>query len=150
MIPKQTKMNKTERAGTLSSVGRVLRRLRRAGLRRRVRSQSAVAVAAILDELVGAVMQDSVFTTIESKRSRLRSRYVSHAIALDATLKRFYNGVIPNGGVEPNIHSVLLPKSVRSKKTSTTPPTTTTTGEGPQSIKRKMKKTKVIVPDVSL
>ena len=111
--PSLTKLNKTDRAGTLFSVGRILRRLRNEGLKPRVRSQAAVAVAAFLDDLFGAVMQDSVFTTLENKRTRIRPRYVARAIALDSTLKVLMKGAIPGAGVQPNIHSVLLPQSRR-------------------------------------
>lgn len=135
-LPSTKKQTKTQRAETICSVDKVLRRLRNAGICPRVRDPAGIAATAFLDEFVGAVMQDTVFTTLENKKTRLRPRYVAHAIALDASLKHLYNGAIPEGGVEPNIHSVLLPKRRG--------------GTGVESVKRqKTKKSKEVTEPAS-
>lgn len=45
--------------------------------------------------------------------------HIMLAIRNDEELKKVFGGIIPNGGVVPNIHAVLLPKKSKSKKQKT-------------------------------
>lgn len=67
----------------------------------------------VLQELAGNAARDN-------KKSRIVPRHVQLAIRNDEELSKLLADVtIANGGVLPNIHSVLLPNKSKSKAEST-------------------------------
>lgn len=113
---KCVKNSRTVRARTVFPVGRIRRRLRDEAIAPRVRDNAAVAMTAVVDEVIGALMQDSIEATLANRRSRIKPRYISAAMHTDTTFSRLLRGTVPSAGVLPNIHSVLLPKFARGGK----------------------------------
>ena len=112
---KRAKRTKTDRAGTLFPVGRIQRILRNAAITPRVRSESAVALAGITDDIFFHYMSDMLECARVNKRRRLTASDAFFACELDGTFKAVYGkSSFPRSRRIPHIHQALLGRSATS------------------------------------
>ena len=77
----------------------------------RVGSGAPVYLAAVLEYLTAEILELAGNAARDNKKTRIVPRHINLAIRNDEELNKLLGGVtIANGGVLPNIHTVLLPK----------------------------------------
>ena len=110
---------KSAKAGLQFPVGRVGRLLKKGGFAKRVGAGAPVYLAAVLEYLVAESLELAGNAARDHKKSRIIPRHIQLAIRNDEELSKYLGSVtIAAGGVLPNIHNVLLPKSGKGKKAS--------------------------------
>ena len=103
--------SKSSRAGLQFPVGRIIRYLRKGRYSKRLGPTAAVYQAAVLEYLTAEILELAGNAARDNKKTRITPRHLCLAIRNDEELnKMFENVTIPQGGVLPNIHSVLVPK----------------------------------------
>ena len=111
--------SRSARAGLLFPVGRIHRHLRKGNYAKRVGSGAPVFLAAVMEYLIAEILELAGNAARDNKKKRIIPRHLQLAIRNDEELNKLLDGVtIAQGGVLPNIHSVLLPKK-SSRKSST-------------------------------
>ena len=74
-----------------------------------------VYLTAVIEYMAAEVLELAGNAARDNKKSRIIPRHITLAVRNDEELNKFLGGVtVAQGGVLPNIHSVLLPK--KSKK----------------------------------
>ena len=107
--------SRSAKAGLQFPVGRVGRYLKKGRYAARIGGGAPVYLAAIMEYLTAEVLELAGNAARDNKKSRIIPRHVQLAVRNDEELNKLFGNVtIANGGVLPNIHTVLLPKS--SKK----------------------------------
>ena len=107
---------RSNRAGLQFPVGRVHRFLRKGNYGQRVGAGAPVYMAAVLEYLTAEILELAGNAARDNKKSRIIPRHLQLAVRNDEELNRLMSGVtIAQGGVLPNIQSVLLPKKSQSK-----------------------------------
>lgn len=108
---KAKSVSRSKRAGLEFPVGRLERYLRKGNYAERIGTGASVYFAAVLEYLVAELLELAGDAARDNKRSRIIPRHLQLAIRNDSELNQLLNQVtIAQGGVLPNIHSVLLPK----------------------------------------
>ena len=114
--------SRSSKAGLQFPVGRVGRYLKKGRYAARVGGGAPVYLAAIMEYLTAEVLELAGNAARDNKKSRIVPRHVQLAVRNDEELNKLFGNVtIANGGVLPNIHTVLLPKSSGSSKSSKGP-----------------------------
>jgi histone H2A len=99
------------RAGLQFPVGRVHRHLREGRFAERIGAGAPVYLAAVLEYLAAEILELAGNASRDNKKQRIVPRHIQLAVRNDEELNKLLHDVtIANGGVLPNIHSVLLPK----------------------------------------
>ena len=115
---KNTQVKATSRsvkAGLQFPVGRIHRKLKKGNYAQRVGAGAPVYLAAVLEYLTAEILELAGNAARDNKKTRIIPRHLQLAIRNDEELNKLLGGVtIAQGGVLPNIHTVLLPK--KSKK----------------------------------
>jgi len=109
-----TKKNITRsaKAGLQFPVGRLARHLRKGRYSKRVGAGASVYMAATLEYVVAEILELAGNAAKEAKKTRIIPRHIQMAVRNDEELNRFLgSATIASGGVMPNIHSVLMPKT---------------------------------------
>ena len=107
---------RSTRAGLQFPVGRVHRFLRKGNYGQRVGAGAPVYMAAVLEYLTAEILELAGNAARDNKKSRIIPRHLQLAVRNDEELNRLMSGVtISQGGVLPNIQSVLLPKKSQTK-----------------------------------
>eukprot|EP00798_Chlamydomonas_sp_ICE-L_P029251 gene29251-biopygen8556 len=110
-------VSRSAKAGLQFPVGRVARYLKKGKYAERVGAGAPVYLAAVLEYLCAEVLELAGNAARDNKKSRIVPRHVQLAIRNDEELSKLLGSVtIANGGVLPNIHSVLLPKKSAKKE----------------------------------
>ena len=117
--PKGTKSKtRSSRAGLQFPVGRIHRLLRKGNYSKRVGSGAPVYMAAVMEYLAAEVLELAGNAARDNKKTRIIPRHLQLAIRNDEELNKLLAGItIAQGGVLPNIQTVLLPK--KSAKATT-------------------------------
>ena len=103
--------SRSTRAGLQFPVGRIHRYLRKGNFAKRVGSGAPVYLAAVMEYLTAEILELAGNAARDNKKKRIIPRHLQLAIRNDEELNNLFAGVtIAQGGVLPNIHSVLLPK----------------------------------------
>ncbi|KAI9007076.1 Histone H2AX [Gaertneriomyces sp. JEL0708] len=103
--------SRSSRAGLQFPVGRIHRLLRKGNYAQRVGAGAPVYLAAVLEYLAAEILELAGNAARDNKKSRIIPRHLQLAIRNDEELNKLLGNVtIAQGGVLPNIHSVLLPK----------------------------------------
>jgi len=103
--------SRSSRAGLQFPVGRLHRMLRRGKYAERVGAGAPVYLAAVLEYLVAEILELAGNAARDNKKTRIVPRHIQLAVRNDEELSKLLSGVtIAQGGVLPNIQSVLLPK----------------------------------------
>ena len=102
---------KSSKAGLQFPVGRMGRFLKKGKYATRVGAGAPVYLAAILEYLTAEILELAGNAARDNKKSRIIPRHIQLAVRNDEELNKLFGGVtIAQGGVLPNIHSVLVPK----------------------------------------
>uniref|UniRef100_A0A803K8P1 Histone H2A n=1 Tax=Xenopus tropicalis TaxID=8364 RepID=A0A803K8P1_XENTR len=108
---------RSSRAGLQFPVGRVHRLLRKGNYAQRVGAGAPVYLAAVLEYLTAEILELAGNAARDNKKTRIIPRHLQLAVRNDEELNKLLGGVtIAQGGVLPNIQSVLLPKKAESSK----------------------------------
>lgn len=108
-VPK--KLSQSSRAGLQFPVGRIRRLVKKGNYSERLNTGAPVYLAAVLEYLAAEVLELAGNAARDNKKSRIIPRHLQLAVRNDEELNRLLSGVtIAQGGVMPNIQSVLLPK----------------------------------------
>ena len=111
---------KSSKAGLQFPVGRISRFLKKGKYATRVGAGAPVYLAAILEYLTAEVLELAGNAARDNKKTRIVPRHIQLAVRNDEELNKLFGGVtIAQGGVLPNIHSVLIPKASAPKETTT-------------------------------
>lgn len=103
------------RAGLQFPVGRLHRLLRKGQYAERVGAGAPVYLAAVLEYLAAEVLELAGNAARDNKKARIIPRHIQLAVRNDEELNKLLSGVtISQGGVLPNINSMLLPKKTDS------------------------------------
>ena len=105
------------RAGLQFPVGRVHRHLREGRFAERVGAGAPVYLAAVMEYLAAEILELAGNASRDNKKARIVPRHIQLAVRNDEELNKLLADVtIANGGVLPNIHSVLLPAKTTEGK----------------------------------
>ena len=111
--------SKSKKDGLNFSVNEILKSLRRRKETKMVRVGSAVYLGAVLEYLTAEVLELSGNCAKDNKKMRIVPRHILLAVRNDDELNNLVGkATIPEGGVLPNIHSVLLPKTSKAGESS--------------------------------
>ena len=103
--------SRSNRAGLQFPVGRIHRLLRKGNYAQRVGAGAPVYLAAVMEYLAAEILELAGNAARDNKKTRIIPRHLQLAIRNDEELNKLLAGVtIAQGGVLPNIQSVLLPK----------------------------------------
>ncbi len=106
----------SSKAGLQFPVGRIGRFLKKGKYASRVGAGAPVYLAAILEYLTAEVLELAGNAARDNKKNRIVPRHILLAVRNDEELNKLFGGVtIAQGGVLPNIHSVLVPKTSEKK-----------------------------------
>ncbi len=111
--------SKSSKAGLQFPVGRIGRFLKKGKYAGRVGAGAPVYLAAVLEYLTAEILELAGNAARDNKKTRIIPRHIQLAVRNDEELNKLFGSVtIAQGGVLPNIHSVLLPKvsSAEGKK----------------------------------
>lgn len=108
--------SRSAKAGLQFPVGRIGRYLKKGKYATRVGAGAPVYLAAILEYLTAEILELAGNAARDNKKTRIVPRHIQLAVRNDEELNKLFGSVtIAQGGVLPNIHSVLLPKSSEKK-----------------------------------
>ena len=110
---------RSSRAGLQFPVGRMHRLLKKGHYAERVGAGAPVYLAAVLEYLSAEILELAGNAARDNKKTRIIPRHLQLAIRNDEELNKLLSGVtIAQGGVLPNIQSILLPKKTDEVKSS--------------------------------
>ena len=109
-------VSRSERAGLQFPVGRIARFLREGRYSPRVGAGAPVYMGAVLEYLCAEILELAGNAARDNSRKRIIPRHIQLAVRNDEELNKLLGGAtIAQGGVLPNIHAVLLPKTKGKK-----------------------------------
>jgi len=108
---KPRSMSKSMKAGLQFPVGRICTWLKQYMPGKRVGSGAPVYLAAVMEYLAAELLELGGNASRDNKRTRIIPRHLVLALRNDEELNKLtLRAIVPNGGVLPNIHAVLLPR----------------------------------------
>ena len=117
---KKKATSRSAKAGLQFPVGRVARHMKNARVASRIGAGAPVYLAAVLEYLTAEILELAGNAARDNKKTRIVPRHIQLAVRNDEELNKLFGSVtIAQGGVLPNIHSVLLPKvTAKPEKTA--------------------------------
>jgi histone H2A len=113
---KKKNTSDSSKAGLQFPVGRIRRHMRKSRVAPRIGRGAPVYLAAILEYLTAEILELAGNACRDNKRWRITPRHLQLAVRNDEEINKLLAGItIAAGGVLPNIHAVLLPKSSGKK-----------------------------------
>ncbi|XP_051959682.1 core histone macro-H2A.1 [Xyrauchen texanus] len=113
---KTTKTSRSNKAGVIFPVGRMLRYIKKGLPKFRIGVGAPVYMAAVLEYLTAEILELAGNAARDNKKGRVTPRHILLAIGNDEELNQLLRGVtIAAGGVLPKIHPELLAKKRGSK-----------------------------------
>ena len=110
-------VSKSSKAGLQFPVARLGRFLKKGRSAKRVGSGAPVYLASVLEYLTAEILELAGNAAKDNKKHRIVPRHIQLAVRNDEELNKLLGGVtIAQGGVLPNIHSVLLPKKTHAEE----------------------------------
>merc|ERR550514_2674857 len=112
--PKENKKSKSKstKAGLQFPVGRIARYLRKGRYASRIGAGAPVFLSAVLEYLTAELLELAGNAARDNKKQRIIPRHIQLAVRNDEELNKLMaNVTIASGGVLPNIHAQLLPKT---------------------------------------
>ena len=110
-------VSRSSKAGLSFPVGRVGRFLKEGRYAQRVGAGAPIYMAAVLEYLCAEILELAGNAARDNKKARIIPRHIQLAVRNDEELNKLLGDVtIASGGVLPNIHAVLIPKSSGGKK----------------------------------
>ena len=107
------------KAGLQFPVARLNRYLRKGKYASRVGVGAGVYMGAVLEYLCAEILELAGNAARDNKKTRIVPRHIQLAVRNDEELNKLLGDVtIASGGVLPNIHAVLLPKSKKGGRAS--------------------------------
>ena len=107
---------RSAKAGLQFPVGRIGRYLKNGRYAQRVGAGAPVYLSAVLEYLCAEILELAGNAARDNKKARIVPRHIQLAVRNDEELNKLLAQVtIASGGVLPNIHNVLLPKSKQKK-----------------------------------
>lgn len=137
--------SKSEKAGLLFPVDRVLRELRKSFPHHRVNEAAGVYLTSVLEYMCSELVDLSGISAQQRGKKRISPQDVKLAIGDDAELMKLLSDVvIAQGGVLPFIHKELLPKEAPkfAKKVKPSPATAKSTPKQ-ESVAKKRKSSEI-------
>uniref|UniRef100_UPI00358E8AC7 histone H2A-like n=1 Tax=Myxine glutinosa TaxID=7769 RepID=UPI00358E8AC7 len=114
--PRAKAKSRSSRAGLHFPVSRVHRHLRKGNYAERIGAGAPVYLAAVPEYLCAEILEIAGNAARDNKKSRITPRHLLLAIRNDEDLDKLLGGVtIAQGGVLPDIQTVLLPKKTQGK-----------------------------------
>ena len=111
--------SRSARAGLTFPVGRVGRYLRLGRFANRIGGGAPVYLAAVLEYLCAEILELAGNAARDNGKKRIVPRHLQLAVRNDEELNKLLGDVtIAQGGVLPNIHTVLLPKKTGKGKSA--------------------------------
>ncbi|XP_071518387.1 late histone H2A.1-like [Panulirus ornatus] len=108
-----------DRAGLQFSVSRIHRFLKDGYYAPHISILGSVFCAAVLEYLTSEMLELAGDSVLSSNKKRITPRHILLAVRRDDELNKLLEDVtIPEGGVVPNIHAVLLPKGAPNVEAS--------------------------------
>ena len=108
--------SRSAKAGLQFPVGRLARFMRNQRVAARIGAGAPVYMAAVLEYLAAEILELAGNAAKDNKKARIIPRHIQLAVRNDEELNKLFGSVtIAQGGVLPNIHSVLLPKSAKKE-----------------------------------
>ena len=103
----------------------------------RVGAGAPVYLAAILEYLTAEILELAGNAATENKKNRINPRHIQLAVRNDEELNKLLGGVtISQGGVLPNVHSVLLPKKSAAAEVAAASPAKPVKSAGKTAVKK--------------
>lgn len=108
--------SKSQKAGLAFPVARVARYLKKGKYADRLGAGAPIYLASVLEYLCAEVLELAGNAARDNKKARIIPRHIQLAIRNDDELSILLKDVtVAGGGVQPQIHSVLLPKGGAKK-----------------------------------
>lgn len=109
--------SQSSKAGLQFPVGRISRYLKKGKYASRIGAGAPVYLASVLEYLTAEVLELAGNAARDNKKNRIVPRHIQLAVRNDEELNKLFGGVtIAQGGVLPNIHSVLIPKGSQASQ----------------------------------
>jgi histone H2A len=110
-------VSRSVKAGIQFPVGRIARYLKKGKYAERVGAGAPVYIAAVLEYLAAEVLELAGNAAKDNKKTRIIPRHIQLAVKNDEELNKLMrNTTIVSGGILPNIHESLLPKTKGKKE----------------------------------
>ncbi|XP_017089877.2 histone H2A-like [Drosophila bipectinata] len=108
--------SRSSRAGIQFPVGRIHRMLRKGNYADRIGAGAPVYLASVMEYLAAELLELAGNAARDNKKTRIIPRHLQLAIRNDDELNKLLQHVtLAQGGVIPNIQTVLLPKKTDKK-----------------------------------
>jgi histone H2A len=109
--------SRSAKAGLQFPVGRVHRHMKKSRVASRIGAGAPVYMAAVLEYLTAEVVELAGNAARDNNKFRITPRHLQLAVRNDEELNKLLAAVtFASGGVLPNIHAVLLPKTSGKKE----------------------------------